>query len=35
LLPLMVAAGAAAGEPGRNVYRNDIMGAATSGFRFG
>jgi aromatic ring-opening dioxygenase catalytic subunit (LigB family) len=35
LLPLMVAAGAAAGERGRTVYRNDIMGAATSGFRFG
>ena len=32
---LMVAAGAATGERGRNLYRNDIMGAATSGFRFG
>jgi aromatic ring-opening dioxygenase catalytic subunit (LigB family) len=35
LLPLMVAAGAAEGEPARRVYADDIMGAATSGFRFG
>jgi aromatic ring-opening dioxygenase catalytic subunit (LigB family) len=35
LLPLMVAAGAAEGDRGRRVYRDDIMGAATSGFRFG
>jgi aromatic ring-opening dioxygenase catalytic subunit (LigB family) len=35
LLPLMVAAGAAEGEPARRVYHNDVMGAATSGFRFG
>jgi aromatic ring-opening dioxygenase catalytic subunit (LigB family) len=35
LLPLMVAAGAGEGEPARRVYSNDIMGAATSGFRFG
>ena len=35
LLPLMVAAGAAEGEPGRRVYNNAVMGAATSGFRFG
>jgi aromatic ring-opening dioxygenase catalytic subunit (LigB family) len=35
LLPLMVAAGAAEGDPGKVVYRNDVMGATTSGFRFG
>jgi aromatic ring-opening dioxygenase catalytic subunit (LigB family) len=35
LLPLMVAAGAGEGEPARRVYSNAIMGAATSGFRFG
>jgi len=35
LLPLMVAAGAADGESATRVYSNDIMGAATSGFRFG
>ena len=35
LLPLMVAAGAAGGAPARRVYHNDVMGAATSGFRFG
>jgi aromatic ring-opening dioxygenase catalytic subunit (LigB family) len=35
LLPLMVAAGAGEGEAARRVYSNDIMGAATSGFRFG
>jgi aromatic ring-opening dioxygenase catalytic subunit (LigB family) len=35
LLPLMVAAGAGEGERGQRVYANAIMGAATSGFRFG
>jgi aromatic ring-opening dioxygenase catalytic subunit (LigB family) len=35
LLPLMVAAGAAADDRGRRVFNDDIMGAATSGFRFG
>jgi aromatic ring-opening dioxygenase catalytic subunit (LigB family) len=35
LLPLMVAAGAAAGDRGQRVFNDDIMGAATSGFRFG
>jgi aromatic ring-opening dioxygenase catalytic subunit (LigB family) len=35
LLPLMVAAGAAEGEPARRVYNDALMGAKTSGFRFG
>jgi aromatic ring-opening dioxygenase catalytic subunit (LigB family) len=35
LLPLMVVAGAADGDRGRNVYRDTVLGAATSGFRFG
>jgi aromatic ring-opening dioxygenase catalytic subunit (LigB family) len=35
LLPLMVAAGAAEGEPGTRDFNDTIMGAATSGFRFG
>jgi aromatic ring-opening dioxygenase catalytic subunit (LigB family) len=35
LLPLMVAAGAADDDPGTRVYHEDIMGAITSGFRFG
>jgi aromatic ring-opening dioxygenase catalytic subunit (LigB family) len=35
LMPLMVAAGAAEGDRGQRVYANAIMGAATSGFRFG
>ncbi len=35
LLPLMVAAGAARDEPATRVYHETIMGAATSGFRFG
>jgi aromatic ring-opening dioxygenase catalytic subunit (LigB family) len=35
LLPLMVAAGAADDDPGRRVYHETIMSAATSGFRFG
>jgi aromatic ring-opening dioxygenase catalytic subunit (LigB family) len=35
LLPLMGAAGAASGEPGVRVFNEAIMGAVTSGFRFG
>ena len=35
LLPLMVAAGAAEGEAGQRVFNDEVMGAATSGFRFG
>lgn len=35
LLPLMIAAGAANGEPGTRVFNDRLMGAATSGFRFG
>ncbi len=35
LLPLMVAAGAAEGEPGERVYSNRLFGKALSGFRFG
>jgi aromatic ring-opening dioxygenase catalytic subunit (LigB family) len=35
LLPLMVAAGAADDDPGKRVYHESIMGAITSGFRFG
>ncbi len=35
LVPVMVAAGAAEGEPGRRVFNDTIMGAVTSGFRFG
>ncbi len=35
LLPLMVAAGAAHGERAERVFSDAIMGAATSGFRFG
>ncbi len=35
LLPLMVAAGAADDDPGTRVYHEAIMGATTSGFRFG
>jgi aromatic ring-opening dioxygenase catalytic subunit (LigB family) len=35
LIPLLVAAGAASGDPGTRVYHDDVMGAATSGFRFG
>ncbi len=35
LLPLMVAAGAAEGEPARRVFNGALMGAMTSGFRFG
>ena len=35
LLPLMVAAGAAKGEPGVRTFAGDIMGKAISGFQFG
>ena len=35
LLPLMVAAGAAAGEPATRVYAAHVLGKAQSGFRFG
>ncbi len=35
LLPLMVAAGAAAGDRGVRTYRDRIFGKAVSGFRFG
>jgi aromatic ring-opening dioxygenase catalytic subunit (LigB family) len=35
LIPLMVAAGAAEGEQGRRVFHDPLMGAATSGYRFG
>lgn len=35
LLPLMVAAGAASGEPGTRIYADHILGKALSGFRFG
>ncbi len=34
LLPLMVAAGAAAGEPGRAVFQGRVLGKPISGFRF-
>jgi aromatic ring-opening dioxygenase catalytic subunit (LigB family) len=35
LLPLMVAAGAAANDPGRRTYRDRVFGKAVSGFQFG
>ncbi len=35
LLPLMVAAGAAAGEQATRVYADHVLGKAQSGFRFG
>lgn len=35
LLPLMVAAGAAEGEPGRRVFHGPIFGSPISGYRFG
>jgi aromatic ring-opening dioxygenase catalytic subunit (LigB family) len=35
LLPLMVAAGAASGEPGRTVFHGHVLGKPISGFRFG
>ena len=35
LIPLMIAAGAAADEPGRRVFADTIMGATISAIRFG
>jgi aromatic ring-opening dioxygenase catalytic subunit (LigB family) len=35
LLPLMVAAGAASGEPGRIAFHGHVLGKPISGFRFG
>jgi aromatic ring-opening dioxygenase catalytic subunit (LigB family) len=35
LLPLMVAAGAAEGDPGRRVFHGCLFGAQVSGYRFG
>ncbi len=35
LLPLMVAAGAASGEPGRTVFHKHVLGKPISGFQFG
>lgn len=35
LLPLMVAAGAASGEPGRRVFSGEVMGVDVSAFEFG
>lgn len=35
LLPLMVSAGAAAGELGRCIFRDDVLGASVSAFEFG
>ena len=35
LLPLMVAAGAASGEPGQTVFHGHALGKPVSGFRFG
>ena len=35
LLPLMVAAGAAGDEPGRRIFRDQVMGAEVSAFQFG
>ena len=35
LLPLMVAAGAAPGEPGEGVFHGRVLGKPISGFRFG
>ena len=35
LLPLMVAAGAASGEPGKIVFHGHVLGKPISGFRFG
>lgn len=35
LLPLMVAAGAAFGEPGRTVFHKHVLGKPISGFQFG
>lgn len=35
LLPLMVVAGAAGGDPGQRIFSDRVWGIATSGFRFG
>lgn len=35
LLPLMVAAGAAGGEPGRRTFQGEVMGVRVSAFEFG
>lgn len=35
LLPLMVAVGAAAQEPGSCIFRDQVLGVAVSGYRFG
>ena len=35
LLPLMVVAGAAKGDPGQRVYHDQVMGITLSGYRFG
>lgn len=35
LLPLLVAAGAGSGDPGRRTYSDRVFGKAISGFRFG
>lgn len=35
LIPLMVAAGAATGDPGQRVYADHVMGATVSAYRFG
>lgn len=35
LLPLMVAAGAAGADPGRRVFRDDVLGAVVSAIQFG
>ena len=35
LLPLLVAAGAAADSPARRTYHDHLMGKAVSGFQFG
>ena len=35
LRPLMVAAGAAAGEPGRRIFADQVMGVAVSAIGFG
>jgi aromatic ring-opening dioxygenase catalytic subunit (LigB family) len=35
LLPLMVMAGAAAGDPGTRVFQDQVLGAVVSAFRFG
>ena len=35
LLPLMVAAGAASGDPGQVAFHGHVLGKPISGFRFG